>query len=72
MVLALTLVACAGCVNLNREFVKTVDNAWTTIGPEYDAYVRNDPNITAAEKEVRLLNSASFTQLINEAVVEVE
>lgn len=62
--LAAGLVGCGA----NRVFVASADQLInTTIGPEYEDYVRADDALDEAQKTDRLQNVASFRRAVSEA-----
>ena len=58
------IVALPGCGTLDQQFVKAVDDSWQVMGPEYAAYVQNDPNLDAGTKKIRANSAKSLSELI--------
>jgi len=58
-----------GCV-VNRQFAEAVQEAWSVIGPEYQAYVEADPNLDELQKQIRLDTAKQLTLLLEEATDE--
>lgn len=59
----------SGCV-VNRQFAEAVQDAWSVIGPEYQAYVEADPNLDELQKQIRLDTAKQLTLLLKEATDE--
>jgi len=66
---SLVLLCSFGCV-VNRQFAEAVQEAWSVIGPEYQAYVEADPNLDELQKQIRLDTAKQLTLLLEEATDE--
>ena len=53
-----------GCVT--NPLYKPSKGLVNTVIPEYEKYVQEDPNLSALEKNVRLMNTKSYRKLIEE------
>jgi hypothetical protein len=63
------VVLLAGC-SLNQEFLKTTDEMWSIVGPEYAAYVQADANLDDAQKRVRVRQVEIYTDTLKELLDE--
>ena len=80
-VAALTFATSLGCQGVNTRndpaLVEASDQFVNkTVGPEYEAYVMNDPDlgepgVTTADREDRLRNVRSFRQAVQQAKDEI-
>jgi hypothetical protein len=61
---ALAALLCGGCVT--NPLYKPSKGLLDTVIPEYEKYVENDPNLSALEKNVRIMNTKSYRKLIEE------
>jgi len=60
-------VSAASSCSVNKQFVSAVDSAWSVIGPEYETYVKADPNLAESSKATRLRTAKILTETIEEA-----
>jgi hypothetical protein len=64
MLLAGAALTVGACQN-NSAFVQSADLFVNkTVGPEYEAYVRNDANLSPEQKQDRLQNVSSFRDAV--------
>ena len=64
LMLAAVALLCGGCVT--NPLYKPSKGLVNTVIPEYEKYVKEDPNLTPLEKNVRLMNAKSYRRLIEE------
>ncbi|MBW1985908.1 MAG: hypothetical protein JRI50_01555 [Deltaproteobacteria bacterium] len=63
------LVLIGGC-SVNQDFVRAVDGYTRVILPEYQDYVKQDPQLSPDTKRIRLQTADKFQQLVDEARVK--
>ncbi|MBW1916590.1 MAG: hypothetical protein JRI57_01005 [Deltaproteobacteria bacterium] len=63
------LVLIGGC-SVNQDFVRAVDGYTRVILPEYQDYVKQDPQLGPDTKRIRLQTADKFQQLVDEARVK--
>jgi hypothetical protein len=64
LVLVLLLSISSGCVC--KEIAKSYDGFLASAGAEYITYVEKDPDLSEAQKRVRLNNYKAARELVNE------
>ena len=64
--LVVVIVCLTGC-SVNQDFVKTCNESWRVIGPEYIEYVQEDDELTEHTKALRIRTAELFTRLLKEA-----
>lgn len=68
LILMLACLLLAGCAGADRALVDAADHfANVTVGPEYEAYVNDDPDLGEIDKAVRLENVRTFRAAVQAA-----
>lgn len=64
LILSCILLLPLGCGSLNEQFVKSVDDTWKAVEPEYSAYVATDINLQPEQKQMRQALVKSMNELL--------
>lgn len=60
-----------GCGGIDKQFATNASRFVNqSVGPEYEAYVIADPDLTDEQKDIRLQNVAAFRAVVAEALTE--
>ena len=69
VILSLCGLVLVGCCSVNQDFVRAVHGYTRVMLPEYQGYVKQDPQLSPETKRIRLQAAAKFQQLVDEARV---
>jgi len=73
LLLSLLCVFLCGCLTTpNEEFVSGVKIIYKQIGPSWENYIKNDPNLSKDDKEIRLQSSTQMWKLIYKAEEQIK
>jgi len=65
-ILCISITFLCGC-GVNQKFLKAVEKNWGAIRPEYVQYVKEDEELSATEKDIKLFTVELFDEMIERA-----